>query len=137
MARRDAGDAAGARKLLADGIATLQRYGANERTADALRLLEDAQAGLADDVNYARSRKSLRYSASTARRMRSCEHWVGEGGRTAARTPPEVASVVPLFIMFPMVEGSVPKPRRRLATPRAHPRRPTMQRRETTRIAVA
>jgi Ca-activated chloride channel homolog len=79
VARRDAGDAAGASKLLVDGIATLRRYGVSERTADALRMLEDAQAGLADDANYARSRKSLRYSASSARRMRSSEQWVGEG----------------------------------------------------------
>jgi Ca-activated chloride channel homolog len=77
--RRDSGDATGARKLLADGIDGLRRHGASERTADALRMLEDAQTRLADKANYIRNRKSLKYSVSTTRRMRSSEAWVGDG----------------------------------------------------------
>ena len=79
LARRDTGDVAGARKILADGIARLEAYGRDQQTADALGLLVRAHDGLADEASYLRERKNIQYSMSATRRMRSSEHWVGDG----------------------------------------------------------
>lgn len=88
IARRDAGDLRGARRILSAGIARLRAYERDQQTSEARHLLEETNAKLADDAEYARSRKNIRYSSSTLKRMRSAEHWVGEGPAPSFVKPP-------------------------------------------------
>ncbi len=75
---RDAGNAEGARQLVTDGIARLKAYAADAEIADALRLLLDAHAGLANDIEYSRSRKDMRHFSSYYRVMSSKRYWTSE-----------------------------------------------------------
>jgi Ca-activated chloride channel family protein len=95
ITRRDANDIEGARKLLVDGIARLRKYHPGSQTNDAVRLLEDALAKLADDADYARSRKAMRYSSSSYLRMRSSEHWTGGGAAPSFMKPPPPPPATP------------------------------------------
>jgi Ca-activated chloride channel family protein len=88
MTLRDAQDLEGARRVLEQGIANVKAYGNEKCTADAFHLLADALANVGDAEAYAVKRKMMRYSSSTMKRMRSSEHWVGEGPAPGFVKPP-------------------------------------------------
>lgn len=86
---RDQGNAQGARQLLIDGITRLKAYASDAEIADALRLLQEALPGLADDIEYSRSRKELRNSTSYYRSMSSKRHWTGDKAPPSfSKSPP-------------------------------------------------
>ena len=75
LAKRDAGDVAGAKQVLAAGIVKLRAYARDEQIADGLNLLASALVRLADTENYTRSRKALRSEGASFCKMSSSEHW--------------------------------------------------------------
>lgn len=79
VALREAGDIAGARAVLDAGIARMTAYGRDAETADALRLLKETRDNLLANSSYQSTKKSFRYHVQSLKRMRSTEHWVGEG----------------------------------------------------------
>ena len=75
LAKRDAGDVAGAKQVLEAGIVTLRDYARDEQIADGLNLLASALLRLGDTENYIRSRKALRSEGASFSKMSSSEHW--------------------------------------------------------------
>ncbi len=87
VARAEAGDLAGACAILDEGIARMQAYGSGAQTADALRFLQDARLRFTSEWGYQSAKKSMRYHAQSLKRMRSTEHWVGEGAAPSFMKP--------------------------------------------------
>jgi len=75
LAKRDAGDVAGAKQILEAGIVKLRAYARDAQIADGLNLLASALVRLADTENYTRSRKVLRSEGASFSKMSSSEHW--------------------------------------------------------------
>jgi Ca-activated chloride channel family protein len=95
MEQRDRGDLDGARQTLQAGMADVKKYGSETHTADAYRLLLDALNTVDDAEAYSSKRKMMRYSTSAMKRMRSSEHWVGEGPAPSFVKPPPTPPVPP------------------------------------------
>ncbi len=95
MELRDRGDLDGARHLLETGLADVKQYESETHTADAYRLLVDALNTVDDAVAYSATRKMMKYSSSAMRRMRSSEHWVGEGPAPSFVKPPPTPPTQP------------------------------------------
>ena len=76
VALRDKGDAAGAKKLIEEGIIRLRAYGNADKIADGLRLLETFLTKITAPADeYVSTRKHAFYSMSSYRRMHSKQHW--------------------------------------------------------------
>jgi hypothetical protein len=73
----------------------VKKYGSETHTADAYRLLLDALSTVDDAEAYASKRKMMRYSSSAMKRMRSSEHWVGEGPAPSFVKPPPTPPTPP------------------------------------------
>jgi len=90
IALRDKGDAAGAKKLIEEGIERLRAYCNPDKIADGLRLLETFRPQMTVQAStFASVRKQAAYSSSSYRRMRSQQHW------TAGEAMPQPSFIKP------------------------------------------